>query len=91
MTYRNKSVIEKKDMVISELKKRLIDKIRKTDNEDLLQEILRLLEPGSEENDLYELSDGQRNAINEGREQIERGQFLTDAQANKEIEEWLSD
>lgn len=78
-------------MVISELKKRLIDKIRKTDNEDLLQEILRLLEPGSEENDLYELSDGQRNAINEGREQIERGQFLTDAQANKEIEEWLSD
>ena len=78
-------------MVISELKKRLIDKIRKTDNEDLLQEILRLLEPGREEDVLYELSDGQRNAINEGREQIERGQFLTDAQANREIEEWLSD
>ena len=78
-------------MAISELKNRPIDKIRKTDNEDLLQVILRLLEPGSEEDDLYELSDGQRNAINEGREQIKRGQFLTDAQANREIDKWLSD
>ena len=78
-------------MAISELKRRLIDKIRKMDNEDLLQKILRLLEPGSEEDDLYELSAGQRNAINEGREQIRRGQFFPDAQANREIDEWLND
>ena len=58
MTYRNKSVIEKKDMAISELKKRLINKIRKTDNEDLLLEILRLLEPGSEEDDLMNFRTG---------------------------------
>jgi len=73
-----------------ELKKRLIDKIQKTENEDLLKEAVRLLELETEDIDIYKLNDGQRKAIHEAREQISQGQFLTDDQANREIDEWLS-
>ncbi len=37
----------------------------------------------------YMLNDAQRKAIDEAREQIRNGQFLTDEEADKEIEEWL--
>ena len=73
-----------------ELKKRLIDKIQKTDNENLLGEAFRLLEMESEDIEIYKLNDGQKKAIEEARKQIKNGQFLTDEQAGKEIGEWLN-
>jgi predicted transcriptional regulator len=73
-----------------ELKNRLIDKIQKTDNENLLGEAFRLLELESEDIEIYKLNDGQKKAIEEARKQIKNGQFLTDEQASKEISEWLN-
>ena len=73
-----------------ELRKRLIDKIQETDNEDLLAEAYRLLELETEDIEIYKLNNDQRKAISEARQQIKSGQFLTDEQSNKEIDEWLS-
>ena len=73
-----------------ELRRRLIDKIQKTENEDLLAEAYRLLELETEDIEMYKLNDDQRKAISEARQQINTGQFLTDDQSNKEIDEWLS-
>ena len=73
-----------------ELRKRLIDKIQETDNENLLEEAYRLLELETENIDVYKLTDDQRKAVNEGKQQIKDGKFLTDEQANKEIDGWLS-
>ncbi len=73
-----------------ELKKLLIDKIQNIENEKLLQEAFRLLELEIEDIELYKLNDNQNKAIEEARQQIKYGQFLTDEQANKEVEEWLS-
>lgn len=77
-------------MSSAELKKRLIDKIQKTDNESLLEEAFRLLQLESEDIEVYKLSDEQKSAVNEAREQIKRGEFLTDDEANKDIDEWLN-
>lgn len=74
----------------AELKKRLIDKIQKTDNQDLLEEAFKLLQLASEDIEVYKLSDEQKSAVNEAREQIKRGEFLTDAQVNKDVGEWLN-
>jgi len=74
-----------------ELKRRLIEKIQKTENEDLLAEAYRLLELETEDIEIYKLNDEQRKAIGEARQQIANGQFLTDEQANKEIDEWLGE
>jgi len=73
-----------------ELRRRLIDKIQKTENEDLLAEAYRLLELETEDFEIYKLNDDQSKAIIEARQQINSGQFLTDEQSNKEIDEWLS-
>ncbi|MGC1242869.1 MAG: hypothetical protein WA874_14855 [Chryseosolibacter sp.] len=37
----------------------------------------------------YKLSEDQKNAVNEARQQIKNGQFLIDDEANKDIDEWL--
>ncbi len=73
-----------------ELKKRLIDKIQKIDNENLLGEAYRLLELETEDIEIYKLNGEQRKAINEARQQIKNGQFLTDEKSNLEIDEWLN-
>ena len=73
-----------------ELRKRLIDKIQKTDDENLLEEAYRLLELETESIETYKLNDDQRNAVDQARQQIKKGEFLTDEQANQEIDKWLS-
>ena len=72
-----------------ELRKRLIDKIQKTDNVNLLEEAYRLLELEMQDIEVYKLTGEQPKALIEGRQQIKDGDFLTDDQANKEIDEWL--
>lgn len=76
-------------MVISELKKQLIDKIQRMDNQSLLEEAFRLLQLESEDIEVYKLFEEQKNAVNEARQQIKNGQFLTDGEANKDVDEWL--
>ena len=73
-----------------ELRKLLIEKIQLTDDDKLLEEASRLLEVDIEEPDVYILNDKQKEAIAEGRKQIINGEFLTDEESNKEIDEWLS-
>jgi adenylate kinase family enzyme len=57
---------------------------------DMLAEVYRLLELETEDVERYKLNDNQREAIKEARQQIINGEFLTDEQSNKEIDEWLS-
>ena len=73
-----------------ELKKLLIDKIEKTENEALLAEAFRLLGLETEDIEIHKLNEHQSEIIAEARQQIKNGQFLTNEQANKEIEEWLN-
>jgi hypothetical protein len=73
-----------------ELRKRLIDKIQKTQDDRILEEAYRLLELETEDTEIYKLNDDQKKAINEARQQIKNGQFLTEEQANQEIDEWLN-
>lgn len=72
-----------------ELRKKLIEKINTTENDDLLEEAYRLLEIESEDLEIYKLSNAQMMAIAEARNQFKNGQFLTDEEADKEINEWL--
>lgn len=73
-----------------ELRKKLIDKIEKTENKNILQELYRLLELETEDIEVYKLSDEQNSVVNEAREEIKHGNSLTNDQADKEIDEWLN-
>ena len=73
-----------------ELRKRLIEKVQKTQDERVLEEAYRLLEIETEDIEIYKLNDDQKKAISQARQQIKDGQFLTNEQANTEIDEWLN-
>ncbi|WP_426292161.1 hypothetical protein ACN9ML_19530 [Dyadobacter endophyticus] len=72
------------------LKERLIDRIREIDNEDILAEAYRLLGTESDLEEPLKLNNAQKVAIDEAREQIKNGAYLTNNQADKEIGEWLN-
>lgn len=77
-------------MSATRLKERLIDRIREIDNEDILAEAYRLLGTESDLEEPLKLNNAQKVAIDEAREQIKNGAYLTNNQADKEIEEWLN-
>ena len=66
-----------------ELRKKLIEKIKKTDNENLLEEVYRLLEIETGNIEIYKLNSLQRKKIAAAKGQIKNGKFLTDKEANK--------
>lgn len=76
-------------MTVRELKKKLIGKIDQSEDSELLEEMYRLIANEESDSSIYELSNEQIRAVEEGQLQYINGQFLTDKQADKDIEEWL--
>ena len=76
-------------MLSKEMKQELIDKINSTKDENILEEVYRILDGNFEENDMVVLTDEQKESINQGIKDIEQGKFLSNEEANSEIEKWL--
>jgi hypothetical protein len=72
-----------------ELQKRLIDKIQRTSDVKILEEANRFFDLTIDDSEIYHLNDEQLSAVEEAQKQISNNQFLTDDQANKEIDEWF--
>jgi ethanolamine utilization protein EutP (predicted NTPase) len=81
-------ILDIRSIDMTRLQEILIQKISLTQDERILQEVNRLLETGLDE-EVYQLTDGQKTGIEEAREQIQKGQRLSHEEANKEVEEWL--
>lgn len=76
-------------MTTFEIKKKLINEINLSKNKSLLEELYRFLNLENEVHELYQLNTEQQSAIAEARKQITNGDYLTDDEANQEIDEWL--
>lgn len=72
-----------------EVKKKLIKEINISTNKDLLNEFYNYLHQENKIQEPYQLSDEQNLEIREAREQIKKGDLLTNDEANKEIDQWL--
>ena len=66
-----------------ELRKLLIEKIQSTEDNKLLEEAYRLLEVEINESDVFILNDAQKEAIEQGRKEIKKGEFLSDDESNR--------
>lgn len=73
-----------------EIKKKLINEINLSKNKNLLEEFYHFLNLENEIQQIYKLNMEQKSAIVEAREQIKNGDYLTNEQANEEIDEWLN-
>ena len=72
-----------------ELQELLIEKIRRTDDNVLLEEATRLLDVEIDDSDVYVLSESEKTDIEEARQQIKNGESFTHDEANQLINEWL--
>jgi hypothetical protein len=70
-------------MTVVELKEKLIENIRNTDNEELLEHISDIFEFKLGPEGTYEMSAEEIEAVKEGIEQIENGRFLTNEEVIK--------
>lgn len=75
-------------METAELKKKLIAKINETDDSTILENLMKWMEI-QEDEDVYILNEEQQAAIEEAREDYRNGRFITNDEANAEIEKWL--
>ena len=76
-------------MTINDLKHKLITKIHQTNNSGLLEEMYRLLSVDESEFDILELTPEQKTAIETAQEQYRKGLYLSQEQADIEIDKWL--
>ncbi len=77
-------------MNTSDLKIDLIQRITQLKEPGIIAELQKLLdfELASDE---YILTDSQKDRIAEGQEEYKQSAFLTDEQANQDIEQWLKE
>ena len=71
------------------MKQELIEKINSTEDKAILEEVYRILEMEYQENDMISLTDAQKESIDCGIKDMEEGKFISNEEANKEIEKWL--
>ena len=69
-------------------KEKIIAKINSIESEALLQEILELISIEADLNEVYEVSDEQKAAIDEGLNDVENGRVYTQSEADELIKEW---
>lgn len=73
-----------------EIRKKLIHEINLSTNKNLLEEFYHYLNQENKIQKRYTLSKEQNLAIEEARAQIKNGDYLTNEQADQEIEKWLN-
>ena len=77
-------------MTTKELRNKVIGKINQIDDDEILNEIYRMLDETNQEEEIFHLSEGHVKAIEEAKSQIAKGEFLTNNQVNEEIGKWLN-
>ncbi|MCR9252594.1 MAG: hypothetical protein NXI20_19395 [bacterium] len=74
---------------MGDLKEKLIKKILETTDPEVLKEMLKILDNQFDDKNIYQLTDDQKSVVNEAQEQIAKGEYLNNNEANQEIEKWL--
>jgi hypothetical protein len=77
-------------MTLSDLKYKLISKINQTDDNDILEELYRLLTIDESEFEVIKLSSEQKSAIKTAQNQYKNNQFLTQKQVDITLDHLLS-
>ncbi len=73
-------------MTVKELKTKLIGKINQLEDYELLEDMYRLLENEEANLNVYQLSEEQLRAVEEGQQQFKNSLILPEDQADKDIE-----
>ena len=74
-----------------DLKSKLLEEIKNSEDYQVLEEVYKLLNLESEIFEVFKFSERQEKSILKAKQQIKNGDFLTEEEANKEIDKWLEE
>lgn len=74
---------------MTDLKLEIIKKLTEMDDELVLGEVYRMLVAESEIEEIYKLTDDERDAINAGLKDVETGRLYSSEKAMQIVKEWL--
>ena len=77
-------------MSVAELQKKLIEKISKTNDVVLLEDIFNFMGGNEDTKAFYNLSESQLAAVDLSQKQIAAGNYFTNQEVNNEIDQWLA-
>jgi len=77
-------------MSTAELRKKLIARIRATDDVKLLREVDRMLKAAGKEMEVFATTSAQKKAIAKSRAVVKKGRVRSSVEADKAISEWLA-
>lgn len=78
-------------MTVLELKKRIIGKIKNSEDSELLEEVYRLMNTDDEDSKVYVLSEEQKSVVEEAIKQLDNGEFLSGEESDVEVKKWLGE
>ena len=68
-----------------------LEEIKNSEDYQVLEEVYKLLNLESESFEVFKFSERQEKSILKAKQQIKNGDFLTEEEANKEIDKWLEE
>jgi hypothetical protein len=74
-------------MTKAQLKNKILEKIKKLENPELLEEIYRLLESETSDVEVYKLTPEQQKSIEEGLDDYKKGEIISDKDVNEKMDE----
>jgi hypothetical protein len=78
-------------MTVVEMKEKLIERINNLEDEKTLERLTWVIDIDDTPDGVYKLSDEEKAAVEDGRNQIRNGQWISHEDANKQIDEWLKE
>ena len=76
-------------MLKDEIKKNIINKVQSVEDDLLLDEIYQILNVGTAESQKFLFTDRQKAILDSRIKEIENGEFISDEEATKDLDEWL--
>ena len=76
-------------MDINSLKEKLIAKVNNIDSKKALMQLLINVAFYEDVDQIYVMSEGEIQAVEEGMAQLDRGEWISNEEASKPVEQWL--
>ena len=74
---------------MKDIREKIISKVNKIENQELLEELLKAVELEHEIDEIQELSNEEKDAIDEGIKDAENGNTHSNKEANELVKKWL--
>ena len=78
-------------MTKTELKEKLIATVNQTEDKSLLEDLYRIVNTESDPKGIYELSEAEVTAVNEGITELDKGNFISNEDLDAKVNKWLGE